>query len=117
MDEKRIIELVILYSKDELTTSEASKLEIWLKVNEQNRGIFCDYLKRYRKARQIAFYDTVDEQRAWNQLARKIKRASISKKNRFVQYSFVCGLSFIICVVFIILVYKKWIGYNRKFFT
>ena len=46
MDEKRIIELVILYSIDELTTSEASKLEIWLKVNEQNRGIFCDYLKR-----------------------------------------------------------------------
>ena len=40
MDEKRIIELVILYSKDELTTSEASELEIWLKVNEQNRGIF-----------------------------------------------------------------------------
>lgn len=106
MDEKRIIELVILYSKDELTTSEASKLEIWLKVNEQNRGIFCDYLKRYRKARQIAFYDTVDEQRAWNQLARKIKRASISKKNRFVQYSLYAA-SLLLFVSFSLFLYIK----------
>ena len=106
MDEKRIIELVILYSKDELTTSEASELEIWLKVNEQNRGIFCDYLKRYRKARQIAFYDTVDEQRAWNQLARKIKCARISKKNRFVQYSLYAA-SLLLFVSFSLFLYIK----------
>ena len=84
MDDKRIIELVILYCKDELTASDCSELEIWLDEDQRHREIFRDYLGKYRKVRQTVFYDTLDEREAWHRLTRRI--TGTGRKKRIMRY-------------------------------
>ena len=79
MDEKRIIEFVILYCRDELTASDATELDLWLKESERHRVLFTTYLERYRLARRVGFYDAMDECRAWSRLTRRIRYVGMGR--------------------------------------
>lgn len=112
MDEKRIIELVISYCKDKLTASDASELKRWLKDDKRNQEVFRDYLNRYRKVRQVVFYDSMDERQAWNRLIQKIKHVEVSKRKRFVRY-YPYVASFLLLVAFSAFLYTKDVFFTR----
>lgn len=112
MDEKRIIEFVILYCRDELTASDATELDLWLKESERHRVLFTTYLERYRLARRVGFYDTMDERRAWSRLTRRIRYVGMGRKSRFTRY-FPYVASFLLLVsVFSYTGYKYFGGDN-----
>lgn len=87
MDEKRIIEFVILYCKDELTVSDAAELDLWLKESERHRVLFATYLDKYRRTRKVGFYDSIDDSRAWKLIAGRIKHDNMVRvSSRFRRY-------------------------------
>ena len=85
MDEKRVIEWVVLYSKEELTSADADELENWLREDQRHVEIFREYLKKYHRGRQLAFWDTVDTGKAWCKIEKKIKRSG-GKIRRITRY-------------------------------
>lgn len=74
MDEKRVIDLVVLYCKDELLSSEVRELQDWLQEDDKHREVFQGYLNQYRRTRKIAFCDKMDEEVAWKEVRRRIIR-------------------------------------------
>lgn len=85
MDEKRVIEWVVLYCKEELTSADADELENWLREDQRHVEIFREYLKKYHRGRQLAFWDTVDMGKAWCKIEKKIKRSG-GKIRRITRY-------------------------------
>lgn len=80
MDEIKVIEWVVLYCKKELTSTDASELRRWLREDRMHVEIFRGYLKRYRRGRQLAFWDTADTSEAWCKIEKKIRRSDTGKR-------------------------------------
>lgn len=87
MDEKQLIEWVISYCKDELTSSEAKALQAYLDENEQHQVAFRAYLNKYRRMRQVGLYYSMDDRQAWEMISRRIGRGRATRGyTRFRRY-------------------------------
>ena len=107
MDEQKIIEWVISYCKDELTSSDAQALRLYLEEDEQHRVIFRAYLDKYRRMRQVGLYDGIDDLRAWKIIADRIKNDSIVRRHtRFRRYFSYAALLFLLVSVSVYLFIK-----------
>ncbi|MCR9012887.1 FecR family protein [Gabonibacter chumensis] len=86
MDERKVIEWVVLYCKKELTSADASELRRWLREDQKHVEIFRGYLKRYRRGRQLAFWDMADTSEAWCKIEKKIRRSDTGKRRWITRY-------------------------------
>lgn len=86
MDEKRVIELVVLYCREELTSLEAEELRCWLQENQKHAEVFRDYVRKYRRSRQVTFWEIADTNEAWHKIKKKIGSSESGKRKWLVRY-------------------------------
>ncbi|MDR0545293.1 MAG: DUF4974 domain-containing protein [Odoribacteraceae bacterium] len=68
------IEWVIPYCKSELSAEAREEREAWMAESAENRRLFEEAARAYRKARRVAAWDRAKEEEAWEQVVRAIGR-------------------------------------------
>ncbi|RXM48396.1 FecR family protein [Flavobacterium sp. YO12] len=63
-----IVSLIASYSLKELNQEEFDVLQNWVRESPENQKLFIEYLKVYKKSRQISFYQTLDKNKAWKKV-------------------------------------------------
>lgn len=80
----KIFKLISAYISKEISEQEFQDLQQWINETPENKQLFSDYLHVYRKSRRIKFIESIDENRAWNnillKLVRPLKFVTVSQK-------------------------------------
>lgn len=74
MEMEKWIEWVIPYCKSELSAEAREEREAWMAESAENRRLFEEAARAYRKARRVAAWDRAKEEEAWEQVVRAIGR-------------------------------------------
>ena len=69
-----ILEWIADYCTGRINAEEAGKLREWIDKASENRELFEQYLKTVKINRMVEGADWLDEERAWQELAGKIRR-------------------------------------------
>ena len=81
---KHILELFSAYFDETISKNQYTKLCNWLEEAPENKEIFSEYLRLYKKSKQIGFAQSVDMEEAWSKVLKKINQpidlSSISEK-------------------------------------
>ena len=72
-----ILEWIADYCTGRINAEEAGKLREWIDKASENRELFEQYLKTVKINRMVEGADWLDEERAWQELAGKIRRGRI----------------------------------------
>ena len=72
-----ILEWIADYCIGRINAEEAGKLREWIDKASENRELFEQYLKTVKINRMVEGADWLDEERAWQELAGKIRRGRI----------------------------------------
>lgn len=68
-----ILKLISLYTSKEITEAASKELEKWIDESPENKALFADYLLFYKKTRQLSFADSIDKNKAWNNIVSKLE--------------------------------------------
>ena len=69
-----ILEWIADYCTGRINAEEAGKLREWIDKASENRELFEQYLKTVKINRMVEGADWLDEERAWQELAGKIRQ-------------------------------------------
>lgn len=85
-----VLMLFTSYITNTISDEEINELKQWINQNEQNKQLFSKYLYLYKKSRQIGLLQTIDKEKAWNQLVSKLDTPleKINDKNQGQVISF-----------------------------
>ena len=67
---------VIPFCKHELSRDERARWKAWMALADENRQLFNEATRVYRKARRVAAWGRVDERAAWERIACGIARSA-----------------------------------------
>ncbi len=92
-----IFKLISLYTTKEISEAEFNELQQWINEAPENKVLFTDFLLFYKKSRQISFADSIDKDKAWNNIVSKLdkplvqitrpkKSNVLSIRNRWFKY-------------------------------
>jgi hypothetical protein len=71
---KHILELFSAYIDKTISKNQYAELCSWLEEAPENKEIFSEYLRLYKKSNQIGFAQSVDMEEAWSKVLKKINR-------------------------------------------
>lgn len=77
-----ILNLISAYTTKEINETEFNELQTWLNQSSENRQLFSDYLKFYKKSRQISLRVAMDKEKAWTQILSKLENPFMPTKKR-----------------------------------
>lgn len=80
--EEHIINLVIDYSKGELSNEGKKELENFCKESVENQKKINHYRRLYHNGRSIGFLKQVNEEKAWNNISNAITKPTVKTKTR-----------------------------------
>lgn len=85
-----ILNLISAYTTKEINETEFNELQTWLNQSSENRQLFSDYLKFYKKSRRISLRVAMDKEKAWTQILSKLENPFMPTKKRmtFNMHSF-----------------------------
>ncbi|WP_323028189.1 FecR family protein [Gelidibacter japonicus] len=85
-----ILNLISAYTTKEINETEFNELQTWLNQSSENRQLFSDYLKFYKKSRRISLRVVMDKEKAWTQILSKLENPFMPTKKRmtFNMHSF-----------------------------
>jgi len=80
----KILTLFKAYTAKEINEEQFIALQKWINESEENNQLFSSYLLFYKKSRRIAFYNSLDQEKAWNHVVSQLKEPLIQpvKKQR-----------------------------------
>lgn len=87
VEDKNIITWVKDYSKGELSDSAKKELRSFLKEGKENRDLFNSYRRLYSNGRAIAFVKQLDDEKAWSEISRTIKKPKVRKLHLWLPYA------------------------------
>lgn len=73
----KIPNIIAAYFSKELSVEDFDILKNWLAEDPENEKLFIDYLKFYKKSRQIGFFQTLDRNKAWNNILSKVDTKAV----------------------------------------
>ena len=94
MDETRIIELVVAYSRGDLSPREAKELRRWLEDSPEHVRLFQDYIREYSRVRKLVFSGEIQEEKAWISLRKRIHKKQIN-----IYYRMAVAVCLLACIV------------------
>ena len=77
-----ILKLISLYTTKEISEAEFNELHLWLNEAPENKVLFTEVLLLYKKSRQTAFADAIDNDKAWNTIVAKLENPLIQSTNQ-----------------------------------
>lgn len=86
VEDKNIIAWVKDYSKGELSDDAKKELKAFLEEGKENRNLFNSYRRLYTKGRAIAFSNQLDNEKAWREISRVIKKPKVRKLHMWLPY-------------------------------
>jgi len=80
----KFLTLFKAYTAKEINEEQFIALQKWINESEENKQLFSNYLLFYKKSRRIAFYNSLDQEKAWNHVVSQLKEPLIQpvKKQR-----------------------------------
>lgn len=101
-----ILTLIAAYTNNEISEKQFGDLQEWLQKSPDNIEIFSAYLKFYKKSRGIGFSESINSEKAWEEILTKLKNPLIKipseniVKKRFINKPWVKYVS-LTCIVVI----------------
>ncbi|PRZ28156.1 FecR family protein [Flavobacterium granuli] len=82
-----ILAIISTYTSKEIGEVEFVVLKQWIDESSENEALFSEYLLFYKKSRRIAFAETADKDKAWqnilSQLERPLESANVREKPKY----------------------------------
>ncbi len=86
VEEVNIITWVKDYSKGELSDDAKRELKAFLNEGKENRDLFNHYRHLYANGRALAFVDQLDDEKAWSEISRVIKKSKVRNLYSWLPY-------------------------------
>jgi len=87
VEEENIISWLRDYSKGELSDDAKKELEAFLNEGKENRDLFNHYRRLYTNGRSLGLMDQLNEEKAWAQIDKAIKKPKIRKLHLWLPYA------------------------------
>lgn len=68
-----ILQLFSVYIDKTISEHQYNELHQWLNKAPENKQLFLDYLRFYKRSRRIGFVQNIDQENAWNKILNKVK--------------------------------------------
>lgn len=82
-----ILNLVSSYTIQEISETEFDELQQWIQASEENKILFTDFLKVYKKSRKISFASSINKEKAWQRIVSKLETPLEPAKTKVVLLS------------------------------
>ena len=93
----KILTLFEAYTAKEINQEQFIELQKWVNESTENEQLFSNHVLFYKKSRRIAFHDTLDHNKAWNNVVSQLKqplvKTSRKKKTRKRYYKLAAAAS------------------------
>ncbi|MDE5422861.1 FecR domain-containing protein [Ancylomarina sp. DW003] len=87
VEDKSIITWVKDYSKGELSDDAKKELKAFLEEGKENRDLFNRYRRLYTNGRALGFANRLDDEKAWKEISRTIKKPKVRKLHLRLPYA------------------------------
>ena len=87
MKEEKLTTYIIRYCRQALSEVERRELKLWLEESTEHRKTFDRLVASYKRGRRVGCWETIDEEKAWNKISRRLLNSQKKRSIGWWQYA------------------------------